>query len=122
MRLPLPWIRTRAIFSSGVGASSSRLRKRRGLVMLISMFLSKIFRKLVMFVEVPEVLGLALELREELLLAGDAGVVRVGVAVAHVRQRVRPVQALIARLEVDVGEVGRRCRCSCCSSGGRCPE
>ena len=55
MRLLLPWMRTRAIFSSGVvSASSSRLRKRRGLVMLISMFLSKIFRKLVMLVRFPK--------------------------------------------------------------------
>ena len=53
--------------------------------------------------EVREAPGLALELGQELLLAGDPGEVRVGVAVAHVGQGVGPVEALVSGLQVDGG-------------------
>ena len=51
--------------------------------------------------------GLLAQGAQEVLLAGDAHEVRVGVPVAHVGERVFVAELLVARLEVDRREVFR---------------
>ena len=72
---------------------------------------------------VEAVRHLLLERAHELLLAREPVEVRVGVPEADELERRAARDALVAGLEVDVGElvVATR-RCSCCSSGGRRPS